>query len=178
MTYYVEHEGRIVLHDIDRQRLENTLMLMPQFCGLAISETDNEIIDCNFVGTEKHFEKTKESKLAELDTAFAEELDNAHCNSSAGFEINADETANRNISSLIYALETTGQETAQFCAFDNTFHEVSYSRLKSMKLDIINHTQALYRRKWNLREQINAAKTIDDVNAVEIDFAQEGKLGH
>ena len=103
---------------------------------------------------------------------------NASCFSSLGFEINADEAANRNISNLIYALERTGQETVQFCAFDNTFHEVSLAGLQTMKLEIISHVHGIYRRKWEFREHINAAETIDDVNAVEIDFGLDEEIRH
>ncbi len=178
MTYYIEQDGHVVLHDIDRKRLENTLMLMPQFAGLAVLETEHEIMDGHFVGSKEYVEHVKLSKLAQLKTAFSEELKRAHCPSSAGYRINANETADRNISSLIYAMEETGQETVPFCAYDNRFHEVSLDQLKTMKLEIITYVRAMYQRKWELRECIHAAKTIDEVNAIEIDFGLEEKIGH
>ena len=124
--------------------------------------------------------EVKKDKLSELNRSFEQisENGNASCFSSLGFEINADEAANRNISNLIYALERTGQETVQFCAFDNCFHEVSLAGLKTMKLEIICHMHGIYRRKWELREHINAAETIDDVNAVEIDFGLDEEIRH
>jgi len=47
-----------------------------------------------------------------------------------------------------------------------------------MKLEIISHMHGIYRRKWELREHINAAETIDDVNAVEIDFGLDEEIRH
>ena len=123
-------------------------------------------------------EDAKAVKLTELNTALERASQTAHCISSSGFEINADETADRNISSLIYAMEETGQETVPFCAYDNRFHEVSLDQLKTMKLEIITYVRAMYQRKWELRECIHAAKTIDEVNAIEIDFGLEEKIGH
>ena len=87
-----------------------------------------------------------------------------------GFEINADEKANRNISSLIIALEATGHETVRFCAYDNSFHDVTLAQLKTMQLEIIANAQMIYQKKWVLREQINLAGTIEELDAIAIDF--------
>ena len=111
----------------------------------------------------------KAVRLDELNATFEIASNHAHCPSSIGFEINADEAANRNISSLIIAMEATGQETVQFCAYDNSFHEVTLAQLKTMQLEIIANAQAIYARKWVLREQINSAETIEALN-IEITF--------
>ena len=110
------------------------------------------------------------AKLAELNTAFPPVSETAHCMSSAGFEINADETANRNISSLIIALEASTHKSVRFCAYDNSFHDVTLAQLKTMQLEIIANAQAIYARKWVLRELINVAETVESLNAIVIDF--------
>ncbi len=112
----------------------------------------------------------KTRKLADLNSAFETASQTAHCVSSAGFEINADETANRNVSSLIIAMEATGQQTARFCAYDNTFHTVTLEQLKTMQLEIIAHAQGIYERKWVLREAIEAAQTQEELDDVVITF--------
>ena len=122
---------------------------------------------------ERTLEETKAAKLTELATAFDRATQTANCLSSFGFEINADETANRNISSLIIAMEATGQETVQFCAFDNTFHAVTLEQLKTMQLEIIANAQAIYQQKWVLRERINGSKTIEELEAIDITFEAE-----
>ena len=118
-------------------------------------------------------EEAKVAKQTELATAFECATQTAHCTSSAGFEINADETANRNISSLIIAMEATGQETVQFCAFDNTFHAVTLGQLRTMQLEIIANAQAIYQQKWVLRERINGSETVEELEAIDITFEAE-----
>lgn len=122
---------------------------------------------------EPTLEEVKAEKLGELNVAFVMASQSAHCLSSAGFEINADETANRNISSLIIAMEATGQETVQFCAFDNTFHAVTLGQLRTMQLEIIANAQAIYQQKWVLRERINTAETIEALDVIDITFEAE-----
>ena len=62
--YYIEQEDKIVLHDTDRERLQTTLTFMPQYAGLAIQETEKEIIqlDNEFV-----FKDDKLEELAEIE---------------------------------------------------------------------------------------------------------------
>ena len=65
-------------------------------------------------------------------------------------------------------MEAKGQETVSFRAFDNTFHEVTFTQLKTMQLEIIGCMQALYARKWALRDAIAAARSVKEVDAVDI----------
>lgn len=138
---------------------------------ISISDSSGNWVESEDLLKDK-FERVKATKLDELNSTFERVSNHAHCTSSAGFEINADETANRNISSLIIAMEATGQETVQFCAFDNTFHAVTLGQLRTMQLEIIANAQAIYAQKWAWREQINVAETIEALDAIEIVFHQ------
>lgn len=61
--YYIEQDDKIVLFDTDRQKLENTLLFLPQYQGLEIQETDRPIADFEFADTEEYKErKAKEEK--------------------------------------------------------------------------------------------------------------------
>lgn len=119
---------------------------------------------------EQTLEEVRAAKLAELNAAFTAASETAHCLSSAGFEINADETANQNISSLIISMEATGTETVRFCAYDNSFHEVTLAQLKTLQLEIIANAQAIRQMKWVLREQIKVAETVEALDAINITF--------
>lgn len=114
------------------------------------------------------FEEAKALKLAELNAAFIEASETAHCISSVGFEINTDETANQNISSLIISMEATGTGSVRFCAYDNSFHEVTLLQLKAMQFEIIDNAQAIRQMKWGLREQIKVAETVEALEAINI----------
>ena len=122
---------------------------------------------------EPTLEEAKAEKLAELNDAFERAAREAHCPSSLGFEINADETANRNVTSLIAAMEATGEKTVPFCAWDNTFHQVTREELKTMQLEIIAHARKLYAKKWALREAIAQLETEKEVEAIKIVFSEE-----
>lgn len=117
----------------------------------------------------------KAAKLVELARAFAGAEQNGVINSgAAGFAIDANERANRDINGLITVLEASGDDngTVLFCAADNTFHEVTLATLKSMLLEIIQYGQALYAKKWEIREAIEKAKTVKAVDAIETSFGK------
>ena len=119
---------------------------------------------------EVSFEEAKAEKLEAVKTAFLAASETAHCMSSVGFEIDANETANRDINGLIVVMEARGKETELFRAYDNTFHEVTLDDLKTMLVEISEHGQKLYARKWQLEVSIQAATTAEELDAITITF--------
>lgn len=114
-------------------------------------------------------EKAKAAKLAELEAAFNAASQKAHCASSAGFEINADEIANRNIEGLVLVMQP--EETTLFRAYDNSFHEVTREQLEAMRKEIVINSQYLYQAKWTFEAQIMQAQTEETL--VDIDITAE-----
>ena len=106
------------------------------------------------------------SKLSELNAAFSRASETAHCLSSAGFEINADEIANRNIEGLVLIL-AEGASTL-FRAYDNSFHEVTKEQLDTMRKEIVINSQWLYQAKWTVENQVESAETIEALEAIVI----------
>ena len=95
----------------------------------------------------------------------------AHLTSSLGFEIDANDAANRNISGLVTFMENEGApENLQFCDYNNKFHTVTLADLRTMQQEIITNGSALYARKWAFRDAINAAATAEELNAIVIAF--------
>lgn len=67
MTYYIEQDNKIVLHDTDRARLERTLKYMPQYAALTIKETQRPIDNCEWADTpEYETKKRKEEVTAQV----------------------------------------------------------------------------------------------------------------
>ena len=69
--FYILDNEKIVLCDEDKQKIENTLMFMPQYQGLEIFETDKEIIefDGEFVfkeDVEAELEAKEKERIAEI----------------------------------------------------------------------------------------------------------------
>ncbi len=124
-----------------------------------------------FIPPEKPtLDELKQNKLEAIKTAFLAASETAHCMSSVGFEIDANETANRDINGLIVVMEARGKETELFRAYDNTFHEVTLDDLKTMLVEISEHGQKLYARKWQLEVSIQAATTAEELDAITITF--------
>ena len=128
---------------------------------------------------EQTFEEAKVAKLTELAAAFDGASKTAHCMSSLGFEIDADEIANRNIEGLALVLESG--ESTLFRAYDNSFHQVTKEQLETMRREIVVNSQRLYQTKWQIEAAIEAAQTVDELDAIDITFdtvAREEGEGH
>ena len=119
---------------------------------------------------ENYLNQLKQNKLNILNSKFLEAENNGIVDSSIGFKIDATERSNRDINGLIDSLEYTKEEKVMFCAADNTFHEVTLEQLKTMKMEVIQHGQELYQKKWVYREQINNAQTKEELDKIEIKF--------
>ena len=144
--------------DVDSSRLDS--------CDLSFEyqETDTEIRKV-WVYT-PNLEKAKAAKLTELEAAFNTASQKAHCASSAGFEIDADEIANRNIEGLVLVMQP--EETTLFRAYDNSFHEVTREQLEAMRKEIVINSQYLYQAKWTFEAQIMQAQTEETLADIDI----------
>lgn len=109
-------------------------------------------------------------KLQELSERFAHAEKYAHFASSLGFEVDANERANRDVQGLVTMLEATGQTETMYCDYGNVMHQVTLEQLRTLQLEIIYYGQMLYAGKWELRSAIEAAASPEDVAAIEINF--------
>ena len=111
-------------------------------------------------------DEVRERKLSELNNKFdAWRTDGATLISSLGFEADADEKANADVTGLV----TLG-ESATFMDANNVAHELTIDELKVLQTEIIESGSKQYQVKWAYREQINAATTVDELNAIEVVF--------
>ena len=117
--------------------------------------------------------EVRTKKLGELSQKHHESEEIGVIQSSLGFPIDANERANRDVSGLISQMEMTGLDKTQFCDANNDFHEVTLDNLKTMQLELIQYAQSLYATKWQLRAAIEAAKTVDELNAINIEFVTD-----
>ena len=121
----------------------------------------------------EHFLQSQEAKFVSLKEAFFSAENTGVVNSSLGFPIDANERANRDVSGLISQMEMTSIDTTQFCDANNDFHEVTLDNLKTMQLELIQYAQSLYATKWQFRATIEAASTVDELNAIDIKFVTD-----
>lgn len=176
MRYGIVENHKFVLIDENLKRLKNTLPFMPQYSVDMVETYPDDEVEQGFDGNwyekghapQKPLEEARAAKLTELNTAFTSASETAHCMSSAGFEINADETANRNIEGLVLVLKP--EESTLFRAWDNSFHEVTKEQLETMRKEIVVNSQRLYGIKWQIEAAIEAAQTTDELDAIDIVF--------
>ena len=154
---------------VNRQRLASGRYGVIEYTGEI--EIVNDTLYEKGHAPKKPLEKAKAEKLVKLNTLFSKATENAHCLSSAGFEINANEVANRNIESLILVLEP--EENISFRACDNCFYDVTREQLETMRKEIALLSQRLYQAKWRLVELIGAAASIEELDGIEIVFDGE-----
>lgn len=64
--FYIEQDNKIVLFDEDKQKLQNTLLFMPQYAGLEIKETTRPIVDFQFADTEEYKEEQAQKEAARI----------------------------------------------------------------------------------------------------------------
>ena len=113
----------------------------------------------------------KAAKLTELATAFEEANARGHFASpTLGFEVDATERANRDVQGLLTLLEASGGTETPYCDYGNAMRTVTLEQLRALQLELIAYGQALYARKWALRTAIAAAASVEEVEAVEIEF--------
>lgn len=125
---------------------------------------------------EKTVDEVRTEKLRELDSAFNSwYTDGATLKSSLGFEADSDSRAMQDVTGLVTAAEAmAAAETAEtkliFMDANNQGHEVGLAQLETLRLEIIQAGQAAYQEKWKLRAAIEAAKTKEELEKIEIAF--------
>ena len=119
-------------------------------------------------------DELKSDKLAEL-TAITSKFDNQLVNtgmiikSSLGFSINADLRSQNNLRGLI----AVGIEPVNFVTADNSVQSLSLEQLNVLLNECTQNVQHLYLLKWQYREQIEQAKTAEELNTIEFNFVMK-----
>lgn len=123
------------------------------------------------VEPEKTLDELKSDKLVEL-TAITSKFDNQLVNnemiikSSLGFTINADLRSQNNLRGLI----AIGIEPVNFVTADNSVKSLTLEQLNVLLSECAQNGQHLYLLKWQYREQIEQAQTVEELNTIEFNF--------
>ena len=126
------------------------------------------------VEPEKTLSELKSEKLSEL-TAITSKFDNQLVNtdmiikSSLGFIVNADLRSQNNLRGLI----TVGIEPVNFVTADNSVKSLTLEQLNVLLNECAQNVQHLYLLKWQYREQIEQAKTVEELNAIKFKFTMK-----
>ena len=115
--------------------------------------------------------EARELKLKELARVTAKFEDNLnkdmYFTSSLGFRVNGDRRTRSNIEDLI---QFSPAFPAPYRDYDNRVQEVTQEQLRTMLTEHITAGHSLYEQKWKFEAQINACTTIEEVEAIKIEF--------
>ena len=117
---------------------------------------------------EPTLDEVKAQKLEELNAAHEAAEENAHVVSSLGFTVDANDRANRDVEGI---LKTIGDGAVMFCDYENNFHELNRAQCETLQIEIIQNAQALYSQKWQYRTQVEAAESVEELEALEFTFS-------
>ena len=189
MNYYIEQNGKIVLFDTDKEKIQNTLMFMPDLQGQEIKETERPIVlsddSSEFVWADtaeylsEELAKAKELKTQEATTkAYSfEEKDALITVSATNFKTRASGTYHiegnltNNIKMSAYASTLDDTTVVPW----NTKENVNILLNKTACQTLTSLMSQLNAKLWTVDfptylAQIDAATTADEVNAINVEY--------
>lgn len=125
---------------------------------------------------EPSLEDVRSQKLNELEDAFLNWYEkDATMISSLGFECDSDARAKMDVDGLVTKAQAEGIEdySTTFMDAKNQPHLIGFEELKTIQLEIIDSGLAVYNQKWAMRTAINAAETVEELEAIEIKFTKQ-----
>ena len=189
MNYYIEQNRKIVLFDTDKEKIQNTLMFIPDLQGSEIKETERPIVlsdDCSeFIWADtaeylsEELAKAKELKTQEAtDKAYSfEEKDalitvnatNLKTRASGTYHIEGNLTNNIKMSAYASTLDDTSVVPW------NTKENVNILLNKTACDTLTSIMSQLNAKLWTVDfptylAQIDACETVDEVNAITIEY--------
>ena len=121
---------------------------------------------CPMKTEEDKFNEAKQNKLSELKKTADSALNGAYVVSSLGFKADANPAAVRDLEGLVII----GADSVMFCDYENNFHPLTKEQVLTLQREILLNGQNLYAQKWNYRAAVNAAETVDELNAIKFKF--------
>ena len=121
---------------------------------------------CPMKTEEDKFNEAKQNKLSELKKTADSALNGAFVVSSLGFKADANPAAVRDLEGLVII----GADSVMFCDYENNFHPLNKEQVLTLQREILLNGQNLYAQKWNYRAAVNAAETLDELNAITFKF--------
>lgn len=119
---------------------------------------------------EDTLENRRLAKLEMLETLFESTEKKAYIFSSLGFNANAGQRAKNDVDGLIVKMEAENIEQEGFMDYDNVLQIVTLDEVKTIQLEIIKNGYSIYQQKWEMRNNINLASSIEELEDINIEF--------
>lgn len=107
-------------------------------------------------------------KLEVLDKRFRDVLENAYILSSLGFFANAGTRAKGDVDGLITQMEEENIDQKLFMDYNNVAQMVTLEDVKTLRLEIIKNGEKIYFQKWTLRDAIETAQSIEELENLDL----------
>lgn len=124
------------------------------------------------VEPELTLEEARKVKLSELKDAFDRAGEHAVVETPWGWPVDANREAKDDVDGIIKAMAAQNlDQWDRFCDANNEIRPVTREQMDAIMLLIIQNGGQLYDKKWQLREAINGATSIEELSRIEISFA-------
>ena len=107
-------------------------------------------------------------KLEILNKRFKDVLEDAFILSSLGFFVNAGTRAKGDVDGLITQMEEERIEQKLFMDYNNVAQMVTLEDVKTLRLEIIKNGEKIYFQKWTLRDAIETAQSIEELENLDL----------
>ena len=179
MNYYIENNGKIVLFDTDRGRLEGTLGFMPQYEGAEGQETEREIVyrgeSFEFADeiAQELLSDAKAARLAENRAAYEAALKSGVVYKDVLFDCDT-LAAVRVMGQMVAAQTMAIEEEPSIEWFDYDYKPVTLTVDEFMELAglITLNTRRIETLNCGFNTAIQAAASKEELEAVEIDYTE------
>ena len=113
-------------------------------------------------------DEAKAAKLSEIKTAFAAAEADGFVESSLGFRADATRRSIEYIDGLIDLVSSGALPVpVTFRDYDNAYHSLTLDQLNTLRLEAKGRGPLLYARKWELEAAVDAAETVEAVQAID-----------
>lgn len=113
-------------------------------------------------------DEAKAAKLSEIKAAFAAAEADGFVESSLGFLADATRRSIGDIEGLIDLVSSGALPTpVTFRDYDNAYHSLTLDQLNTLRLEAEGRGPLLYARKWELEAAVDAAETVEAVQAID-----------
>ena len=113
-------------------------------------------------------DEAKAAKLSEIKAAFAAAEADGFVESSLGFRADATRRSIGDIEGLIDLVSSGALPTpVTFRDYDNAYHSLTLDQLNTLRLEAKGRGPLLSARKWELEAAVDAAETVEAVQAID-----------
>lgn len=116
----------------------------------------------------EYLDMLKTAKIAELSSAFEQRIKGS-ITTTQGYIMQFDTSDSLKMQGAITLMETSGQTEGYLTqANDETEYNVALATMKTVLVEMLDAYAQCHARKQELRAAINAAQTVEELNAIEI----------